>query len=76
MWRPWGSPPRSTDYKMGLKKIVRGKLLNILWLYNFFVKKLVINYISTRSLKNIIFSAKFTSPIYDDKYHIIILNCD
>jgi hypothetical protein len=37
---------------------------------------LVMNYISTRSLNNIIFSAKFTSPIYDDKYHIIILNCD
>ena len=21
MWRPWGSPPRSTDYKMGLKRL-------------------------------------------------------
>ena len=26
MWRPWGSPPRSTDYKDGFKKIARGKL--------------------------------------------------
>jgi hypothetical protein len=32
MWRPWGSPPRSTDYKDGFKKIARGKLcLPPLW---------------------------------------------
>jgi hypothetical protein len=34
MWRPWGSPPRSTDYKDGFIKIARGKLcLPPLWTF-------------------------------------------
>ena len=63
--------PRSTDYKMGLKRFQEvnfkyftsiiclqmiGHYFLCMWLYNFFVKMLVINYISTRSLKNIMFS--------------------
>jgi hypothetical protein len=66
-------PPDYSDPWPRLEGPSSCSLIMLMWLYNFFVKMLVINYISTRSLKK---SAKFTSPIYDDKYHIIISNCD